>query len=163
MLSLLVAMARNRVIGAKNDLPWYLPADLKRFKELTTGHTVIMGRTTFESIVARIGKPLPNRTNIILTRDANYAAPEGCVVVTSLEEALSKASGEEVFVIGGGQVFEQALSRAGKIYLTRVEADIEGDVLFPELGPEWKQVSSEPHPADDKNEYPYTFVVLEHT
>lgn len=161
IVSLLVAMARNRVIGKDNDLPWYLSADLNRFKKLTTGKSVIMGRTTFEAIVARIGKPLPNRINIILTRNASYQAPEGCIVVTSLDDALAKASGKELFVIGGGQVFDQALDKADLIYLTQVEADIQGDVLFPEIGPEWKVVSSEAHEADDKNEYPYTFITLE--
>ncbi len=159
MISLVVAMAKNRVIGSNNDLPWYLSADLKHFKEITTGHTIVMGRTTLESIVARLGKPLPNRTNVVLTHDANYQAPEGCVVVTTLDDALRIS--DDVMVIGGGQVFAEALPKADRIYLTRVEADIAGDVLFPELGPEWKEVSSETHEADEKNEYPYTFITLE--
>jgi dihydrofolate reductase len=156
ILSCIVAVAENGVIGRGNTLPWRLPADLKRFQKLTTGHTLIMGRKTFESI----GRPLPGRTSIVLTRDAAYDHP-GAVVLHSLEEALERCRGEaEVFAIGGAAVFREALPRAQRLYLTRVHADVAGDVRFPEGGLEgWKRIEQTPLPADEKNEYPTTYEV----
>lgn len=141
-LSIIVAMDLNRVIGVDNTLPWHLPEDLKRFKALTMGHCVIMGRKTFESI----GKALPGRTNIVVTRRSDYAA-KGCTVVHSLEEALAAAKDDpEPFLIGGAELFEQALPRAAKIYLTRVETRVpRGDVYFPELSADWKLFHEEAH------------------
>jgi len=160
MLSLIVAYAKHRVIGKANDLPWYLPADLKHFKELTSGHSVILGRKTYESIVARLGKPLPNRTNIVITRDKHFAAP-GAIIVRSPQEAIERADSEEVFVIGGASIYEAMLPLADRIYLTEVEADIEGDTYFPELGPEdWEEAERVTHEADERNEYDYAFIVL---
>ncbi len=160
MVSLIVAMAHNRVIGSKNDLPWYLPADLKHFKELSTGHTVIMGRKTFDSIMGRLGKPLPNRQNIVLTH--KVVPIEGAVVVGSFDEALAAATSEEVFVIGGAQVYNLALLRVARMYITEVDADISGDAVFPQYSAdEWREISREAHLADDKNQFPYSFVVLE--
>lgn len=156
ILSCIVAVAENGVIGRGNGLPWRLPADLQRFKELTTGHTLIMGRKTFESI----GRPLPDRTSIVLTRDRAYERP-GAVVVHSLEEALERCRGEqEVFAIGGAAVFREALPRAQRLYLTRVHADVAGDVRFPDESLEgWERVAQTPLPADERNEYATTYEV----
>ncbi|MCP4661456.1 MAG: dihydrofolate reductase [bacterium] len=153
-ISLIAAMAENRVIGRGNELPWHLPADLKRFKALTTGHVIVMGRKTFESI----GKPLPNRHSVVITRNPEYRAP-GVSVVRNLEGALEKAAGDdEVFVIGGATIFAQALPRADRLYLTLVHAEPPGDVKFPHLpADEWLLSEDEPHPADERHACPYTF------
>lgn len=162
MISLIVAYAANGVIGKQNDLPWYLPADLKRFKRLTSGHTVIMGRRTFESILARLGHPLPDRTNIVLTRNAAYDS-KGALVATDLAEALSKAeTEEEVFVIGGSTVFDEALPLADRIYATEIKQNLDGDVFFPEFDKSrWEVTGRESHAADDKNQFAYDFVTYE--
>jgi len=153
-VSLIVAMSENRVIGRAGGLPWRLSDDLRRFKRLTTGHTIIMGRKTFESI----GRPLPNRTSIVITRQADWTT-EDVIVAHSLDEALERAShDDEVFVIGGGEIFGQALPRADRLYLTIVHADIEGDVYFPAIDESnWRCVHEERHEADERNEYAYTF------
>lgn len=157
MISLLVAASRNGVIGTNNRLPWRLPADLKRFKQLTLGHPIIMGRKTFESI----GKPLPGRSNIVITRQKEFSAC-GAKTASSLEEALQMCEKEkETFVIGGAQIFEQALPYANRIYLTKIDADLPGDAYFPELDQSWRIVEKDPHPADSKNPYPYVFLTLE--
>lgn len=158
IISFVVAMGKNRVIGKDNSLPWEMPADMKRFKELTTEKPIIMGRKTFESI----GRPLPNRTNIIITRDENYKA-EGCIVVHSIDEALKAAEGnEEVMVIGGAQIYKEFLPTANKIYLTIIDNDFEGDAYFPEYNEdEWKEVKREKHEADKENKYSYTFIDLQ--
>ena len=157
-LALIVAMAENRVIGRDNRLPWKLSADLRHFKALTMGKPVIMGRNTHESI----GKPLPGRSNIVLTRDRRYRAP-GCQVVHSLEQALQAAAGHpEVMVIGGAELYRQTLQRAERLYLTLVKAEPAGDARFPELdASQWRELQRESHRADDSNEYDYDFVVLE--
>lgn len=134
-ISIIVAVAKNNVIGKDNKLPWHLPEDLKHFKELTSGHTVIMGRKTFESI----GRPLPNRKNIVISRNENFKAND-MEVVHSIEQALDLTKNEdEVFIIGGAEIYKQALLLVNKIYLTRINKDYEGDAYFPELGPEWKE------------------------
>lgn len=159
MISLVAAAGDgNNAIGKGGGIPWHLPADFKRFKELTLGHPVVMGRKTFESI----GKPLPGRTNIIITSDADYRA-EGGLVVHSFDEALDAAKGaDEVFVIGGEQVYRLALPRAQRIYLTKVHGTFEGDAFFPELGDaEWRLINSEPHAKDADNPFDYTFCVYE--
>ena len=145
-------MSDNRVIGNNNELIWKLSSDLKRFKELTTGHPVVMGRKTYESI----GKPLPNRRNIIITRNSEYEV-EGCEVVSSLEEALL-LSGNDCFIIGGGEIYKQSLELADKIYLTLVHKDFEGDTQFPELSKEWAIIDNKDFEADQKNEYNYSFI-----
>jgi len=157
-LALIAAMAGNRVIGRDNQLPWRLSADLRHFKALTMGKPVIMGRNTHESI----GKPLPGRSNIVVTRDPHYRAP-GCQVVHSLEQALQAAAGHaEVMVIGGAELYRQTLQRADRLYLTLVKAEVQGDALFPELDwSRWRELQRESHPADTSNEYDYDFVVLE--
>ncbi|SFG12367.1 dihydrofolate reductase [Pontibacter chinhatensis] len=159
MLAIVVAAAENNVIGKDNDLIWHLPADLKHFKSLTMGHPMIMGRKTFEAI----GKPLPGRTSIIITSQKDYQA-EGCVVVHSLEEAIAKGrelDADQVSIIGGAKVYQQALPLADRVYLTRVHASFEGDAYFPELSDlEWQVVEQEHHEPDEKNKYSYTFLTL---
>jgi dihydrofolate reductase len=158
IVSLVVAVARNGVIGRDNELPWKLPADLAYFKRVTMGHPVIMGRRTYESI----GKPLPGRKNIVLTRDASYGAP-GCTVVNRLEDAWKAAGGaRDVCVIGGATLFEETLPIAERIHLTEVEADVEGDTFFPPFDRgEWTEREVERHGVDDRHAYPFRIVVLE--
>ncbi len=158
IISIIAAMGKNKVIGKNNSLPWKLPADMNHFKELTTGKPVIMGRKTFESI----GKPLSNRTNIIITCDKNYKA-EDCVVVHSIEEALNAAENyEEVMVIGGSQIYKEFLPKANKMYLTLIDADFEGNVFFPDYKvEEWKEIAYEEHERDANNQYNYIFLTLE--
>ena len=157
-VSLVVAAAKNNVIGRDGELPWHLPDDLRHFKRLTTGKPVIMGRRTFESI----GRPLPDRRNIVMTRNPDYAAA-GCDVVTSVSDALDLAGhGTEVMVIGGGQVYRDFLPRADRIYMTRVQAEIEGDTHFPEIDTsDWQLVSSEHHAADEKHAWAFEMMVFE--
>ncbi|MEM9916657.1 MAG: dihydrofolate reductase [Bacteroidota bacterium] len=156
IVSLIVATAHNRVIGRDNGIPWYLPADLKYFKRTTLNHHIIMGRKCYESI----GKPLPKRTNVIVTRNLFFAA-SGCSVVHSVEEGLKLAldnGEEEAFIIGGAQIYELAMPYVDKLYLTEVELEVEGDVFFPELDmSEWKEDWQEAHQADGKNEFDYVF------
>ena len=160
--SIMVARSENRVIGKDNDLVWHMPADLKYFKETTTGHFVTMGRKTFEAV----NKPLPGRTNIIITRQTDYFR-ENCLVVHSVEEALAigKENGqEEMFVLGGSQIYELALEQdlADRIYLTEIKAEFEGDSYFPEIdAAKWREVKREEYEPDEKNPHPYAFVVLE--
>lgn len=158
ILSFVVAMARNGVIGRDNQLPWRLPADLRHFKAVTMGKPVVMGRRTYASI----GRPLPGRTNIVVTRDSAYRA-EGCRVVHSIEEALA-AGGDaaEVMIIGGAELYRQLLPRADRIYLTRIEEDFSGDTYFPELDADrWQELAREQHAPDEQNPYPYSFILLE--
>jgi len=157
-LSLIAALARNRVIGRENRLPWHLAADLKHFKALTLGKPVIMGRKTFESI----GKPLPGRTNIVLTRDSDFQAPD-CVVVHDIDAALRAAAGhEEAMVMGGANLYQQFLPRADRLYLTEVKAEVAGDAWFPDIADvEWTETARVSHPADDKNDYDHDFVVMD--
>ena len=158
IVALLVAMSDDGVIGRDNALPWHLPHDLKWFKRLTTGHAIIMGRATYQSI----GRPLPNRRNIVLSRDPAFQ-PEGVEVATTLEAALALVEGDpEVFVVGGAAIYRLALPRAQRIYLTRVHAKVDGDVRFPEWRPdEWRLVWEEAHQADDEHAYPFTFQQLD--
>ncbi|MEO0038694.1 MAG: hypothetical protein RIQ59_1905 [Bacteroidota bacterium] len=154
MITLIAAAAENNALGKDNDLLWHLPEDFKRFKQITSGHFIIMGRKTFESFP----KPLPNRTHIIITRQEEYLV-EGCLVVHSLEEALEIApQNEEVFIIGGAQIYEQALPFADKIDLTRVHIELDADAFFPEFNTsEWNLVFSEKHFKDEKHQYDFTF------
>lgn len=159
-LTLIAAVARNGIIGRKNDLPWHLPADLRFFRKTTIGKPVLMGRRTWQSI----GRPLPDRQMIVLTHDRSYQA-EGCKVAHSLEEALEIARpAAEIMVIGGATLFEQTLPLAQRLYLTQVEADVPGDVWFPDWNPaEWELVWQEAHPADDKHAWPFRFQRWERT
>jgi dihydrofolate reductase len=153
-VAIIAAIAENGVIGRDNELPWRLPDDLRRFKRLTLGHPVIMGRLTYESM----GRPLPGRHNIVLSRQPEFAA-EGVTVCTSMEEALEAvADGEMAFVLGGRQLFEVALKLADRLYLTRVHAKVEGDVRFPAMTvTDWRLERAERHPADDRNDFDYSF------
>ncbi len=157
MISLIVAVARNRSIGKGGRLPWHLPDDLKHFRAKTLGKTVVMGRRTFESI----GKALPGRTNIVVTRDGTFQAP-GATVVYTLDAALACArETEEIMVIGGSSLYADLLPQASRIYLTSVHADVEGDAFFPELDPhEWVEANREHHNADERHAHAFTFVEL---
>jgi len=157
MITIIAAIAKNNALGKNNDLIWHLPADLKRFKKITTGHYIIMGRNTFESI----GKPLPNRTTIIITRNKNYFK-DGCLIAHSLEQALEMAKDEEqVFVIGGAQIYEYAMQHnlVDALDITLVHQEFEADVYFPEIDSNiWEQVEIESFTADEKNKLDYSFV-----
>ncbi|MCJ7557076.1 MAG: type 3 dihydrofolate reductase [Gammaproteobacteria bacterium] len=157
LVSLVVAMSENGVIGRDNALPWHLPADLRQFKTLTLGKPIIMGRKTYESI----GRPLPGRQNIVLSRDTGFQAP-GCDICTSLQQALVLAgNADEVMVIGGGALYEEVLVHADRIYLTEIHASIEGDTRFPEIDPaRWREIARERHAADERNSLDYSFVTL---
>ena len=157
-ISIVVAMAANGVIGQDNELPWHLPADLKHFKETTMGKPILMGRKTWESI----GRPLPGRTSIVITRDSTYSAA-GCVVVNSIEAAITAAGEEdEVMVIGGAELYRQVLPNADTIYLTRIHERFDGDTRFPEIrDTEWQQLERVDHEADEKNPHDYSFIRLE--
>jgi dihydrofolate reductase len=158
MISIIVALAENGVIGSDNRLPWHLPDDLKRFKALSLGKPIVMGRRTFESI----GRPLPGRTNIVVSRRPGLAI-EGTVVAQSLDAALAAAgTAPEVVIIGGAEIFRQALPRTDLIHLTRVHARVAGDVVFPDLDPgKWRETAVEHHAADERHQYAFTFVTLQ--
>lgn len=158
MISLIVATGKNRVIGLNNEMPWHLPADLAYFKKTTTGHAVVMGRKTFQSI----GRPLPNRLNLILTTDKMFQA-SGCQVVHSVKEVLEFGENQELFVIGGAEIYQQFLPYANKVYLTYIHESFQGDTFFPELTEEWELQSVEDHAPDEKNHYAYEFRVFVRT
>ena len=157
-IALIAALAENRVIGRDNQLPWHISADLKHFKALTMGKPIVMGRKTWESI----GRPLPGRKNIVVTRDTAYQA-EGCQVVHSIEQAMDAvAESDELMIIGGAGLYQQTLEFADRLYLTRVRAEVDGDTWFPEIDPQqWHEVACESHSADENNEHDYDFVILE--
>lgn len=157
-LSIIVAMDRNHVIGKGDSLPWHISSDLKNFKKITMGKPIVMGRKTHESI----GRPLPGRENIILTRDKNYQT-ENCTVLHSMDELLIHCKDvDEVMITGGSEIYKITLNKASKIYLTEVHTEINGDIFFPEFDRcEWKEVSREDYNADEKNEFDYSFVLLE--
>ncbi len=159
MICLIVARAQNGVIGSQNDLPWYLPADLKRFKELTFGHTVVMGRKTFQSILARLGKPLPGRRSVVVTRTVG-ATYDGADVVHDIDD-IERLEGD-VYIIGGAEIYRATLHMADKLYITEVRANLDGDAHFPDLDPHvWRELSRESHKKDEKNQYDFDFVVYE--
>jgi dihydrofolate reductase len=156
MLTIIAAAAENNALGKDNQLLWHLPEDFKRFKTLTSGHYIIMGRKTFESFP----KPLPNRTHIIITRQNDYQVPEGCIVVPSLEKAMELCpANEEAFVIGGGEIYQQALDVVDKIDVTRVHTTLDADTFFPTIDPTlWEMIFEEFHPKDDKHAFDFTFL-----
>ena len=160
-LSIIVILSSNNVIGRDNKLPWHMPADLKRFKTLTMGHHVLMGRKTFNEIQ----KPLPGRVNVVITRDPHFGA-EGVAIARSVDEAISKAEAagdSEIILVGGGEIFRQVIHRADRMYVTRIHAEIEGDTTFPDFDDvnEWQLVDAEHFEADEKNAYPYSFLTYE--
>jgi dihydrofolate reductase len=152
MVSIIAAIGDNRELGKDNKLLWHIPQDLKRFKNLTTGHTVIMGRKTYESI----GIPLPNRTNIVITKDNAFTAP-GCLIAYSLDEAIEKSNDTETFIIGGASIYSQAINRADKLYLTKVKGSFDADTYFPDYS-RFSTVVSSVQKQDDR--YTYTFLEL---
>ncbi|MDV6253439.1 type 3 dihydrofolate reductase [Vibrio sp. EA2] len=157
IISMIAAMADNRIIGKDNQMPWHLPADFVWFKRCTMGKPVVMGRKTYESI----GRPLPGRLNIVISRDESLSI-EGVTTVTSIEQALEVAGDvEEVMIIGGGAIYAACLPMATKLYVTHIEAAIEGDTQFPDWGDEFKETYSEAYQADEKNAYNMRFTVLE--
>jgi dihydrofolate reductase len=156
MIIFVVAMDQNRGIGYNGKLPWLLPADMKFFRETTTGHVVFMGRKTYESI----GKPLPDRTNVVLTRDVSFQA-EGVQVAHSVKEAVSRYSDEDLYVIGGAEIFKEMLPAADKLLITRIHHEFPADTYFPELKDEdWEQAACTPGVTDEKNPYTFEFVEL---
>jgi dihydrofolate reductase len=163
MISIIVAVSENNVIGKDNALIWHLPNDMKFFKEKTSGHCIITGRKNYESIPEKF-RPLPNRTNIIITRQKDYNAP-GAIVVGSIDEAIEKAKqtgDEEIFIIGGAEIFKQSMHLADKLYLTKIYHLFEGDVFFPETFPNhWKEVDRKKGIVDEKNKYEHDFIVYE--
>ncbi|MFT7900821.1 dihydrofolate reductase [Tenacibaculum ascidiaceicola] len=159
MITLIAAIAKNNALGKDNDLIWHLPADLKRFKKVTTGHPILMGRNTFESI----GKPLPNRTSIIITRKNNYFV-DGCLIANSIEQAIELTEGKDAFIIGGAQIYKDALEQnlVDRLDITLLHHEFEADAFFPEIDMEiWKEVAREDFKADEKNKYDYSFVSYE--
>lgn len=157
MISIIVAADEQNIIGKDNMLPWDLPDEMKFFREKTKGHPIIMGRKNYESI----GRPLPHRRNIVITRQESYEA-EGCDVVHSLDDAIALVKNEEdIFIIGGGEIYKQAMEKADRIYFTRIHANFDGDVSFPEIGDEWKEVDRSRHLEDDKHECAFTFLTFD--
>lgn len=169
--AMIAAIGRNNELGKNNTLLWHMPADMKHFRETTRGHTVIMGRKTFESLP---NGPLPKRENIVVTRDRDYLRP-GIVVMHSLPEALRYAALEqgkhfeekqeetEIFIIGGGELYKEGMNFANKLYITRIDDSPEADTFFPEIGPEWKEISKEEHESDSENPHAYTFITYKKT
>ena len=160
-LSIIAALSTNNVIGRDNDIPWRQSTDLKRLKALTMGHHIVMGRKTWETL----GRPLPGRVNVVITRREDYRA-DGAVVVTSIDEALhiAAAAGDaKVFIGGGAQIYQQPMHRCDRMYLTRIHADVEGDTFFPEFDDvsEWHLTDAEHFEADEKNQYPYSFLTYD--
>ena len=156
MLTLIAATSINNALGKDNQLVWHLPDDFKRFKSLTSGHYIIMGRKTFESFP----KPLPNRTHVIISRQKNYEVPEGCIVVPSLEKAIEICpKNDEVYIIGGGEIYKQSIDIADKVELTRVHTNVDADTFFPEIDSEkWEVVFEEHHTKDEKHAFDFTFI-----
>ncbi|WP_350285032.1 dihydrofolate reductase [uncultured Croceitalea sp.] len=155
-LTIIAAAAENNALGINNDLPWHLPDDFKRFKQLTTGHKIIMGRKTLESFP----KALPNREHIVITRDSAYQPKFDCIIKHSLEDAVAYTKNDrQVYIIGGGQIYKQAMSIATKIELTRVHAEVKADTFFPEINDDiWELVYEEYHPKDDLHKYDFTYL-----
>ena len=157
MITIIAAIAKNNALGKDNDLIWHLPADLKRFKKITSGHHILMGRNTFESI----GKPLPNRTTIIITRNKNYFK-DGCLIAHSIEDALDLVENDEnIFIIGGAQIYKETIAKGlvDQLDITQVHQEFEADAFFPEIDLNiWEEVKREDYKADEKNKYDYSFI-----
>lgn len=158
LIATIFAMSENRVIGKNNQLPWHLPADLKHFKKVTLGKPILMGRKTYESI----GRPLPERCNVVITKDSDYQAP-GCVVVNSIEKALAVTKeSDEIFVIGGALLYQEMLPLTQRLYMTIIHQQFEGDAFFPELNKnEWHEVERLNHSEDAENKHSYSFLILD--
>jgi dihydrofolate reductase len=163
IISLIAALSKNRVIGKNNDLPWHLPDDMKYFMQTTKGHHVIMGRKNYDSIPEKF-RPLPNRTNIVVTRQKDFSAPN-CTIVNSIEQGIAianKAGEPETFIIGGAQIYKEGMALTQRMYLTEIQADIEGDTYFPEIVlTKWREVSRIHHPADERHKFKFDFVIYD--
>jgi dihydrofolate reductase len=163
IVSLIAAVSENHAIGKNNDLPWHLPDDMKYFMQTTSGHYVIMGRKNYESIPEKF-RPLPNRTNIVVTRQPNYDAPH-CTVVHSIEDGLemARAAGQqEVFIIGGAEIYAEGFQKANRLYLTEIQGTVNGDTFFPRFDKsKWQEVSRKHHPADERHAFAFDFVIYE--
>lgn len=163
MISMIAAVARNLTIGKDNDLPWKLPDDMKFFMNTTKGHHVIMGRKNYDSLHEKF-KPLPNRTNIVVTRQRDFKAP-GCFVTNKIDDAIAiaeKGNESELFIIGGAEIYKLALADADRLYLTEIDAEIQGDTFFPSFNrQEWKETSRVHHDADEKHKFSFDFVIYD--
>lgn len=163
IVSAIAALSKNKVIGKDNDLPWRLPDDMKFFMQTTKGHHVVMGRRNYDSLHEKY-KPLPERTNIVITRQTNFVAP-GCIVLHAVEPALEiakKNSEQECFIIGGAEIYKLAMPHTTRLYMTEIDAVIDGDTYFPDIRKdEWKEVSRKHHPADERHAYAFDIVVYD--
>ena len=157
MITIIAAAGENNSLGKDNDLVWHLPDDFKRFKELTSGNYILMGRKTFETFP----KPLPNRKHLIITRQDNYSVPENCFVFDTIQSAIDFTDNQDIWIIGGGEIYKQSMEIADRIELTRVHSDFEADTFFPEIGEEWELVSEEYHPADERHKYDFTYLTYD--
>jgi dihydrofolate reductase len=158
MITIIAAAGENNSLGKDNDLVWHLPDDFKRFKELTSGNYILMGRKTFETFP----KPLPNRKHLIITRQEEYSVPENCFVFDSIQSAFDEVlSDNDIWIIGGGEIYKQSMGIADRIELTRVHSEFEADTFFPEIGEEWELVSEEYHPSDDRHKYDFTYLTYD--
>jgi dihydrofolate reductase len=157
MITIIAAAGENNSLGKDNDLVWHLPDDFKRFKELTSGNYILMGRKTFETFP----KPLPNRKHLIITRQDNYSVPENCFVFDAIQSAIDFTDNQDIWIIGGGEIYKQSMEIADRIELTRVHSEFEADTFFPEIGEEWKLVSEEYHPTDDRHKYDFTYLTYD--
>jgi dihydrofolate reductase len=157
MITIIAAAGENNSLGKDNDLVWHLPDDFKRFKELTSGNYILMGRKTFETFP----KPLPNRNHLIITRQDNYSVPENCFVFDTIQSAIDFTDNQDIWIIGGGEIYKQSMEIADRIELTRVHSEFEADTFFPEIGEEWKLVSEEYHPVDDRHKYDFTYLIYD--
>jgi dihydrofolate reductase len=160
MISIIVAIAKNRVIGKNGNIPWHLPDDLRHFAKITKGHTVVMGRKTYESIIKRLGNALPERKSVVITSQHNFAAP-GCTVLQSVDEAIRRfsSSKDEVFVIGGSKIYEQFLPVTNKLYITEIDMDCDGDTVFPSYDENnWRIFSGEHHSMDEKHACAFDYI-----
>lgn len=154
MITIIAAAGENNSLGKDNDLVWHLPDDFKRFKELTSGNYILMGRKTFETFP----KPLPNRKHLIITRQEDYQVPENCFVFDTIQSAIDFTDNQDIWIIGGGEIYKQSMDIVDRIELTRVHSDFEADTFFPEIGEEWELVSEEYHPADERHKYDFTYL-----
>jgi len=157
MITIIAAAGENNSLGKDNDLVWHLPDDFKRFKELTSGNYILMGRKTFETFP----KPLPNRKHLIITRQEEYSVPENCFVFDTIQKAIDFTDNQDIWIIGGGEIYKQSMEIADRIELTRVHSEFEADTFFPEIGDEWELVSEEYHPADDRHKYDFTYLTYD--
>jgi len=157
MITIIAAAGENNSLGKDNDLVWHLPDDFKRFKELTSGNYILMGRKTFETFP----KPLPNRNHLIITRQDNYSVPENCFVFDTIQSAIDFTDNQDIWIIGGGEIYKQSMEIADRIELTRVHSDFEADTFFPEIGEEWELVSEEYHPVDERHKYDFTYLTYD--